>query len=318
LALVLNQPALQSEAETMLRELVGERRDDRQALSLLALTLGRQGKREEAGDLFLRARNFSGAAWQYLAADRIDQAEDAARQAVLAEPSTGNLETLAEIESRGRQDLDAAQAALDRIPLAEAINDHPATTKFYLRMLRREPARALEALQPVPRDWLASSAYTGPKALLTGRAHALAGRLEAAKADWRAALAMVEKKLAAKENAPELLRLKAELLARLGEVEEGRRVVLVERQLSGLEADDFRGIAPIALRLGWTDEVLVSLERALRPDDFPGDYRNLHLSLRHSSDYDSLRGNPRFEKLLRDRLPPGAKPFDEPKLEAKK
>ena len=56
----------------------------------------------------------------------------------------------------------------------------------------------LETLRAIPRVWLASGNFTGPRGWLSGCAHQLAGRTIAPQAEWGGVLAVVEQRLAEK------------------------------------------------------------------------------------------------------------------------
>jgi len=309
---VVAQPAVRPEAEALLRALLQEKPDDHRALETLANLLRDEGRHGEAADLFVRAGSPNAAGWAYFLDGRFGEAAAVIDRALAVDRSVPNLELKSMIESTGREDLDAAQAALDQLPASALLEDHPASVAAYLRLHRREPEKMLEILRAIPRDWLSSSQFVGPKAFLTGEAHALANRPEAAQADWRAALQLVEQRLALQTNAPDLLLWKAELLADLGDRKEAARLLDLEEQLSGPNAGDSNHLLQrqrISLLLGRRDAVMDWFETSLKnPAGFPF----LHGIVRFDPAYDPLRGDPRFEKLLRDTLPKGAKPFAEP------
>ena len=102
------------------------------------------------------------------------------------------------------------------------------------------------------------------------------------------------------------------LLARLGELEEARQVADLERQLAGRGPDglDYT-TAMTALLLGRRDAVIDWLTKALH-EHGRSRIPHLHMAARYFPGFDGLRGDPRFETLLRETLPKGAKPFDEP------
>jgi hypothetical protein len=63
----------------------------------------------------------------------------------------------------------------------------------------------------------------------------------------------------------------------------------------------------LLLRLRKKDAVLAGAEAALK-QKLPK-WELGHAEMRFSPEWDFVRGEPRFEKLLRDYLPPGAKPL---------
>ncbi len=309
---VVAQPAVRAEAEALLRTLLQERPGDRRALETLANLLRGEGRNGEAADLFRQAHSFNAAGWAYFLARRFDEAAAVVDQALATDRSVQNLELKSVIESAGREDLDAAQAALDQLPASALLEDHPASVAVFLRRQRREPEKMLEILRSLPRDWLSSSQFVGPKAYLAGQAHALANRPEAAQADWRTALQLVEQRLAIQANDPGLLLWQAELLARLGQSREAGRLLALAEQLAGPGAGDAQSRLrrlQLSLLLGRRDAVLDWLGVHLRD---PAGLPFLHAAARFEPFFDPLRGDPRFEKLLRDTRPKGAKPFAEP------
>jgi TolB-like protein/cytochrome c-type biogenesis protein CcmH/NrfG len=313
LIVVVAQPSVRPEAEAVLRTLLREKPDDPRALEMLAQLLRDSGRQSEAADTFKRAKSFNAAGWAYFLAGRADEAAAVADQALLTDRSVANLELKAIIESSAREDLDAAQAALDQLPASALLEDHPASVAVRLRFMRREPEKALEILRALPRDWLSSSEFVGPKTFLTGAAHALANQAEAAQADWRAALQLVEQRLATQGNAPLLLLQKAELLAFLGEHAEAGHLLDLELQLSGTGAIDIgqqMQRITTAILIGRREIVLSWFEAKLRD---PAGMPFLHAAARYSPFFDALREDPRFEKLLRETLPKGAKPFPDQK-----
>jgi TolB-like protein/cytochrome c-type biogenesis protein CcmH/NrfG len=315
LIVVVAQPSVRPEAEALLRTLLREKPDDPRALEMLAQLLRDSGRQGEAADTFKRAKSFNAAGWAYFLAGRADEAAAVVDQALLTDRSVANLELKAIIESSAREDLDAAQAILDQLPASALLEDHPASVAVRLRFMRREPEKALEILRALPSDWLSSSEFVGPKTFLTGAAHALANQPEAAQADWRTALQLVEQRLATQGNAPLLLLQKAELLAFLGEHAEAGRLLDLEVQLSGPGAvgigQQIQRIT-ISILIGRREIVMGWLETELRD---PAGIPFLHAAARYSPIFDPLRGDPRFEQLLRDTLPKGAKRFPDQKTD---
>jgi hypothetical protein len=142
----------------------------------------------------------------------------------------------------------------------------------------------------------------------------MAGHPEAARAQWQIALQQVQEGLKANAHDLHLLAGDSLLLACLDEKEASERELLVYKSLSpgtvkvGSNANFLEQI--ILLRLGRNEEVLAHLSEVFRSRE--GQWMVSHANARFTPWFDSLRGDPRFEKLLRENMPKNAKPFDEP------
>ncbi len=90
---------------------------------------------------------------------------------------------------------------------------------------------ALALLHQIPRDFLSEFAINDPKGLFTGSAHEVAGRSVAAAAEWRSALALVEKRLATDVNNFSLLSSKSVLQAMLGQKSEALETLRLRTEL---------------------------------------------------------------------------------------
>ncbi len=312
---VVNQSAVRPEAEALLRALLKENPDDRDALGFLAQLLRDSGQFGEAADKFKRAESFNAAGWAYFFAGRYDEAAAMVEQGLRTDHSVANLTLKAAIATFGREDLDAAQAAIDQLPASALLEDRSAVTAVRLRLMRREPEKALDILRALPREWLSSAAFVGPKAIFTGAAHAMANRPEAAQVDRRAALQQIEQRLAVQGNASRLLLMKAALLALLGDKAEAGRLLDLALQLSvpgALDGDQLLAKTVVSLLVGRREAAIDEMEAALKsPDRLPF----LHGLVRYDPDFASLREDPRIDKVLRETLPKGAKPFEDQKTD---
>lgn len=99
--------------------------------------------------------------------------------------------------------------------------------EFFLRT--GEGDRALAELQRMPRDFFEDGWDFRPKGYLAGHAHQTAGRPSAAQAEWKQALAAVEKRLAAEPGHQGFMYWRLVLQALTGQVEaarEGRKVLI--------------------------------------------------------------------------------------------
>ena len=95
---------------------------------------------------------------------------------------------------------------------------------------------ALALLNQIPRDFFSEFAIYDPKGLFTGSAHEVAGRPAAAAAEWRGALALVEKRLTLDANNLSLLSSKAVLQAMLGQKSEALETLRLRTELGAKDS----------------------------------------------------------------------------------
>jgi TolB-like protein len=311
LAYVVAKPDVLPEAERLVDQVLQVRPDDRRVILVKGAIMEDLGRTDEAAQCYRRVNDPWAEGYAYLFAGRYDEADAVAERGLQAgyaardtESGAGNIRQglLLKLWTnlRGREDLDAAQAAMDRLPPAELLEDEAVCWAFELRMLRREPDKAIEVMQKFPRDWLTPRVdQDGPlKAYNLGRAHLLAGRPEAAEVEWRSALRQVEERLATQANDPGIQNWRALLQARLGQPAEAERSLRLAEQLEKLPRGKVtRYNLETNLLLGRREAVLEALPGIIRSERIG---TALHILLRYDPLYDPLRPDPRFAALLQD------------------
>ncbi len=295
------------EAEQMLRQLIEERPIDKRVWRVLGQAYvyatraeGKSRSRwEEAVECFRRAIALPGGDQVSLiwisamleALDRFDEAEQAMKEALARDPVTGPWALRAKMLLMNRGDVAAAREAVLKVPASRLHEDYNVFVATQVWWCAREPDKVIELLRNLPRDSIAMF-LDGPKAVLMGDAHRLAGRTQAAEVEWRAALQVVERRLAAEPNHLRSLVWKARLHAVLGEAAQARRSFQTAEEL-GLSPRDSYWAAGIALELGDLDKAVSLLTAAL--DDHVLVKRPF---LRVNPTWDRLHGHPRFEALV--------------------
>ena len=315
----ISDSSLSSEARRLTESLLKEQPDNRRVLLMQGQLLEQEGRWNEAVGFYRKAHDRWAEGWCLLYAGRFSEVESVAESGFKAgqdnpdrQAGAGDIRQalmlLFSLNLRAREDLAAAQAVMDRMPPNELHEDETACYAADLRLMHNQPEKVLEIMRGVPRDWLVPRGGEGPyKATYSAFALQLANHPDAAKVMWQAALKLVEERLAARPNAPGLVLWKAFLLARLGERTEATRLLQLYEQLQGRKSGGI-GFDTIDtyLALGRREEVIAALP-GLMTNPFVLFWQ--HAYLRFDPRYDSLRGDPQFEKFLRDTRPSGAKPF---------
>ena len=301
--------SIRPEAELLIKSLSNEKPEDSRVLAAQGGLFTVEGRDEEAAVYYRRANDPISEGWAYFHLGRMADAEAAADRAILTGHSVAGLLLKAHVKVYGREDLEAAQAAIDQLPASELLEGEPAARAAGIRFFRGEPDKVLEILRAVPYDWIWYGGCEVPKAMFTGWAHHLANHPAAAEADCRAALRLIDERLATQSNNPPLIGHKAHVLALLGERDEAERNLRLDQQLQGQRDGQITvETAGIYVLLGRRDEIIDVLAAALK-DPKAGLF--LHADLRFNPVWDPLRGLPKFEALLRETRPKGAKPFDD-------
>jgi TolB-like protein/Flp pilus assembly protein TadD len=268
---------------------------------VLAGVTARLGRRDEAIALYdelshlpgMAARAFNQQAWTFIGDGRFDEADAAVDRSIEAEPYSGSIALKVLLAQNWRGDLELAEATLKRLPASALREDRNLAAVIRVYQWRRDPENLLAMLRGVPRDWI-TWRISGPKAAITGDAHEMAGRLAAARNDWRKALGLVEQRLVATPDDHNLITWKAYLLTALGEGTPAAETMKLAREMnsSWRQATVAYSHRP---RLDSPDETLARLEQLVtRGVSFPV----LLGSLRLNPEFDHVRSLPRFQTLL--------------------
>jgi len=194
--------------------------------------------------------------------------------------------------------LEEGRELLAKIPAPFLSEEWGAYWASTIWLWRREPDKALAALDALPTDYIEKGlTANGPKTYFTGLAQQMKGNTDAARSDWQTALQVVDQRLKAQPQSVELLDWRAQLLARLGERAEAEEAlrILVQKASTGAGA---RGVANriisrgelVKAILGDQDEVV---------DHLMKNHSQPVPALRYSPEWDCLRGNPRFDAWLK-------------------
>lgn len=190
-------------------------------------------------------------------------------------------------------DVAAAQQALAEVPSESYLEDFPAAARYFVEFRARDFQRALATMRAVPRDYMQSIAFSCPTGYYKGLALAHLGKTAAAQVEWRAALSVVERRLAEQANDETLLQFKALLLSCLGEQAAAAETWKAVRELYGDESQ------------GWVEPLLRMqlLPRGQAFDWLAQKVEKAHpiataAQLRLDPIFDPVRTDPRWPALL--------------------
>jgi hypothetical protein len=323
LAYVVATPAAVPEGNRLVDSLLKERPGDRQALLIRGFLLENQEHYAEAAEYYRMAKDPWAEAYAYLGAMDFDKAEALANRRLAAALSAPDHSAVMgdinqaiglkrAIDLYDREDLDLAKADFENLPPDVALNEEVAVGEIDVFTMRREPEKALEILNQLPGDWLSQLAAGGsqPKAAYIAVAHELAGRPEAAKLEWQAALKLIDASLLVNSDSPRLILQRAWALAHLGETAGAKKQLQLYEQLKGKRSGEIqKDTLNLYVFLGSRDAVLVFLNKLYLEEKHYWEWGAWHASMRYNPIFDPMRGDARFEKLLKDTLPKQAKPL---------
>ncbi len=193
---------------------------------------------------------------------RFEEADRCIRQSVAAQPSANSQAGLAMVLLTWKGEADEAAHVLASGPTA--VRNEPRTiwTTALVQLCQRAPEAALKTLNRFSDDYIQDNWFAGPKDYWVGRAHALTGRMEAARLAWESGLAVLEARLKAAQQNRSLHLMRGELLAWLGRNDEALREA---RTVAELARSDrvawFNSEARIYAVLGRADDALPLLEK---------------------------------------------------------
>jgi TolB-like protein/predicted Zn-dependent protease len=213
-----------------------------------------------------------------------------------------------------RGDLAGAQGALATWPGWLLREDRGAFLAWQTWMWSRRPDQALDLAERLQRDYLHDNYFTGPRAVLTARAHEMAGHEAAAQADWRTVVGLADRELAASPDAVSAYFWKAWALSRLGD-EAGAQAIctLLQQRNLTTNATFFKttNLALLWSTMGRTGLAAEHLRAGFRAADDDA-YAVTRAMLELDPAYAALRADAHFAELAAAALAPAATASPEP------
>ena len=307
---MIRSPESTKEAETLYRGLAAERASDQSVLDELGTLLQGLRRFDEAAQVLVQGRRPQLAGNAYYAAGQIEEARRIADELLAQRRTAAALILKANVELFGYNDLAAAQSTVNQLTSIELREDDAAGIALRLAALSRDAAGILRLLEPLPHPFVSIGSVNYPRQDWTGIARSLPNRLEAAPIEWRGGLRSIEERLRSRPNDADALSWAAMFHAVLGNRAEMDQALRTSANYRDLTTGrwDFNYCLPL-VRVGErTDEVIARLAKSLR--EAANSNRILYAWARYSPEFDPIRGEPRFEQLLREVRPKPAKLFD--------
>ena len=252
---------------------------------------------------------------------RFEEADRCIRQSIASQPSANSLAGLANLLLTWKGDVDGAARVLASMPTTARSLPRTIWTTALVQLCQRAPADALSTLDRFSDDYIQDNFFAGPKSYWTGRAHALAGRKEAARLAWEAGLDVVNARLKNAAQNRELHLMRGELLALLGQIDEAVREAHTVAELARGAGERYWFWSPVVIyaALGRADDALPLLEklRTAGPVETIVGWPLTPALLRLDPLWDKLRDDPRFQALLKESTAAAAPPAGAAKVDDK-
>ncbi len=298
-------------AAAIFESLVAENTDRVDAYFALARRKFRNRQTDEALALLDRAARLPGAAGRaamenairYALSAELSKANEALDQALVLERSADALLWKSYLAMVWLGDAALAKRLIADIPPGMLTEDFPASGKLFVALWARDWDTVIATMRAIPRNYLGSGALSGPTGYYLGYALARDGRKSAAEVEWRSALEVVNKRFESDPRDQTLFRMKALLLAALGDRTGGEKTLQTLRELLPTTwARSWEGHM-LAIELLPPEEAIAQLANAGPANMAWG----LSGSLKLDPFVDHLRSHPKFIELL-------AKAESDPKL----
>jgi Flp pilus assembly protein TadD len=240
-AINLTRNNQRADAQRRLRDLIARAPLDARVAMELAATLRLSTEtRAEGDDIRLTHPAFAGrdprplalAAVSLYGARRWGEAEAMFERAAALAPCYDRFTSELAYLIYAAGDLPAATKLLAQTPSTVMREDVFVGLEAVLHLRLGDGEKAQAALGRTPRDYFGEIWFTHPKGYYAGWAARLAGKPAAAQAQWREALSVVEKRLAAEPNDASLLGGKSALLALTGQPEVAEKTWQLTAELS--------------------------------------------------------------------------------------